>query len=176
MLMGFSYTYENLINEISALQAEGEETIDINNIKIQEAPQVYDPESSAETQEAYASYYAPVVSRTSANSEEAWSFLASMSTEESLRYFNEQTHRPSALRSLIDEQKLDPTYGVFASQVGYAQSLPMADADAYKAAFLTAVDEVLATARSENVLKTLSETIQSLIPADGIKPIYVPAE
>lgn len=176
MLMGFSYTYENLINEISALQAEGEETIDINNIKIQEAPQVYDPESSAETQEAYATYYPLVVSRTSANSAEAWSFLASMSTEESLRYFNEQTHRPSALRSLIDEQKLDPTYGVFAAQVGYAQSLPMADASAYKEAFLTAVDEILATTRSENVLKTLSETIQSLIPADGIKPIYVPAE
>lgn len=176
MLMGFSYTYENIINEINALQAEGEETIDINDVKIQEAPQVYDPETSAETQEAYASYYAPVVSRTSANSEEAWKFLASLSTEESLRYFNEQTHRPSALRSLIDEQKQDPIYGVFAAQVGYAQSLPMSDANAYKAAFLTAIDEILATSRSENVLKDLAETIQSLIPADGIKPIYVPAE
>ena len=176
MLMGFSYTYENIINEINALQAEGEETIDINDVKIQEAPQVYNPENSAETQEAYASYYAPVVSRTSANSEEAWKFLASLSTEESLRYFNEQTHRPSALRSLIDEQKQDPIYGVFAAQVGYAQSLPMSDANAYKAAFLTAIDEILATSRSENVLKNLAETIQSLIPADGIKPIYVPAE
>ncbi|MFA4814572.1 MAG: hypothetical protein WC653_00510, partial [Candidatus Gracilibacteria bacterium] len=176
MLLGFSYTYENIINEINALKAEGEETIDINSVKIQEAPQVYDPETSAETREAYASYFVPVVSRTSVNSEEAWKFLAALVQEENLRYYNEETHRPSALRSLIEEQMLDATYGIFAAQVGYAESLPMADPDAYKEAFSNAIDQVLGTARSQNVLSDLAETIQSLIPADGIKPIYVPAE
>lgn len=176
MLMGFSYTYENIINEINALKAEGEDVIDLNDVKIQEAPQVYDPETSAETREAYASYYVPAVSRTSTNSDEAWKFLASMSTEENLRYFNDVTHRPSALRSLIEEQMLDPIYGVFAAQVGYAESLPMADPDQYKSLFLAAVDDILDTVRADNVLRDLAEDIQSLIPADGIKPIYIPAE
>lgn len=176
MIMGFTFTYENIVNEINALKAEGEETIDINDVKIQEAPQVYDPDTSAETREAYASYYVPVVSRTSANSTEAWEFLAAMVQEENLRYYNEETHRPSALRSLIEEQMADSTYGVFAAQVGYAESLPMSDPVAYKEAFLNAIDEILDTARIQNVLSDLAETLQSLIPEDGIKPIYVPAE
>ena len=47
----------------SCLSRRRRNTIDINNIKIQETPQVYDPQTSAETREAYASYFVPVVSR-----------------------------------------------------------------------------------------------------------------
>lgn len=174
MIMGFSFTYENLLNEINALNAEGENTININDIKVQEAPQVYDPESSAEVREAYASYYVPVVSRTSQFGTEAWEFLAYLVQEDNLRYYNETTNRPSARRSLIQEQMVDPIYGVFASQVGYAHSLPMSDPMAYKEAFLSAVDKVLDTARVQTVLSDLAKTIQALIPSNGIKPIYVP--
>lgn len=176
MIMGFSFTYENLVNEINALAAEGEDTIDINSIKVQEAPQVYDPETSAETREAYASYYVPVVTRTSQASDEAWEFLAYLVQEDNLRYYNETTHRPSARRSLIQEQMADPIYGVFAAQVGYAQSLPMSDPLAYKEAFLAAVDKILSTTRSQTVLSDLAKSIQALIPPDGIKPIFVPEE
>ncbi len=176
MLLGYSYTYEDIINEINALQAENEETIDINDVKIQEAPQVYDPETSSETREAYASYFVPVVSRTSQNADVAWDFLADLASQENQRYYNEQTHRPSALRSLITEQMTDPVYGVFAAQVGYAQSLPMSDPQGYQEAFLSAVDEILATSRAETVLRNLADTIQSLIPSDGIKPIFIPEE
>ena len=176
MLLGYSYTYEDLLNEVNRLNAEGEKTIDVSSIKIQEAPQVYDPETSAETREAYASYFVPVVSRTSEHSQEAWEFLASIASEDNLRYYNEETHRPSALRSLIEEQMLDPIYGVFAAQVGYAASIPMADPDAYKEIFLTAIDEILNTSRADKVLQGLGDKIQSLIPTNGIKPIYVPQE
>lgn len=176
MIMGFTFTYEQIVNEISRLAAEGEETIDINDVKIQEAPQVYDPDTSAETREAYASYYAPVVSRTSENSETAWDFLATLVSEDSLRYYNEETHRPSALRSLIEEQEVDPIYGVFASQVGYAQSIPMVDADLYKEIFLDGVESILNTSNASTVLQTISDEIQALIPSTGIKPIYVPSE
>jgi len=64
----------------------------------------------------------------------------------------------------------------FFSQVGYAESLPMADPDAYQEIFLNAIDEVLSTSRADTVLQDLGEQIQSLIPANGIKPIYVPEE
>ncbi|MFA6024670.1 MAG: extracellular solute-binding protein [Candidatus Gracilibacteria bacterium] len=173
MLLGYSYAYADIVNEINRLKAEGEDAIDLESIKIQEAPQVYDPETSAETREAYASYFVPAVSRTSKHAEEAWDFLAEMVTEENLRYYNEKTHKPSALRSLIDEQMADPLYGAFAAQVGYAESFPMADAEAYQTAFLNAIEQVLDTVRIQNVLSELNTTLQSLIPANGIKPIYI---
>ena len=176
MILGYSYIYEDIINEIQSLTAQGEDTIDINDVKIQEVPQVYDPETTAETREAYASYFVPVVSRTSTHSQEAWEFLATLVDEGNLRYYNEETHRPSALRSLIDEQTLNPIYGVFASQVGYAESFPMSDPEAYEEAFLNAIQQILDTARTEDVLRNLANEIQSLITSDGIKPIYVPTE
>jgi ABC-type glycerol-3-phosphate transport system substrate-binding protein len=173
MIFGYSYTYEDILNEINRLKQEGQETIDWKDVKIQEAPQIFDPETSANTRVVYASYFAPVVSRTSPHPEEAWDFLLYMISEENLRTYNTATHRPSALRSLIPEQSKDPIYGIFASQIGYADSLTMADADAYKEIFLTGISEILATAKSETVLKRMAESIQALIPSSGIKPTYV---
>ncbi|MFA5792888.1 MAG: extracellular solute-binding protein [Candidatus Gracilibacteria bacterium] len=172
MLLGYSFTYEDIINEINTLKAKGEGTIDINSVKIQEIPQVYDPQSSTETRKTYANYFVPVVSRTSKNQEEAWKFLASMVTEGNLRTYNQLTHRPSALRSLIKEQMQDPVYGVFATQVGYAHSIAMADATYYKDIFFGGIDQILDTKLGAEVIKNLASQIQALIPASGIKPIY----
>jgi ABC-type glycerol-3-phosphate transport system substrate-binding protein len=176
MIMGYSYTYEDLKTVINSLQAQGEDTIKVSDIKIQETPQVYDPSTSAETREAYASYFFPVVSRTTENSDAAWSFLANMVDEENLSYYNEKTHRPSALRSLIESQKADPTYGVFAAQVGYASSISMADAEKYEDIFLDGIDSILSTARSTDVLNNIADQIQALIPDEGIKPTYISTE
>lgn len=173
MIFGYSYTYQDLINEINRLKQEDEDTIDWQDIKIQEAPQIIDPETSAETRVVYASYFVPVVGRTSEHSEEAWDFLLYMISEENLRTYNEATHRPSALRSLIIEQTQDPIYGVFASQVGFADSLTMADADAYKEIFLDGIEDILGTSKAETVLKNMATFVQALIPSSGIKPTYV---
>ncbi len=173
MIMGYSYTYEDIVNEINALKVQQVDTIDLNSIKIQETPQVFDPETTTETREAYASYFVPVVSRTSEHSEEAWEFLSGLVSEENLTYYNEKTHRPSALRSLIQEQEADPIYGVFATQVGYAEGIPMPDPEGYEELFIGAIDQILETARPEDVLRTLASGIQALIPSTGIKPTYV---
>lgn len=176
MMLGFSFTYEALVNEISRLKAEGETTIDLSDIAVQEVPQVYDPETSAETRETYASYFVPVVSRTTGHAEEAWNFLAHLVTEENLTYYHEATHRPSARRNLIETQMLDPIYGVFAAQVGYAESIPMADPEKYKEIFLDGLNEVLNTIKGQIVISGVGEEIQNLIPSDGIKPVYVPSQ
>lgn len=175
MLFGYSYTYEDILSEINRLQQEGEETISVSDVKIQEAPQAFDPSTSAETRKTYASYFVPVVSRTSQNADIAWDFLLSMTDTALLKDYNNVTHRPSALRSLITEEMKDPTYGVFAGQVGYAESIPMSDPTAFKDYFLDAVDSILSTAQTQDVLQTLAEEIQTLIPSSGIKPIYVPS-
>ena len=173
MIFGYSYTYEDLINEVDRLGGEGEEVMDWGDIKIAPAPQVNDPETAAESRISYANYFVPVVGRTTSKSEVAWDFLLSMTAPDLLKSYNETTHRPSALRSLINDQMQDPIYGVFASQVGYATDLTMSDPDAYQGIFLSGVSDILATARSQDVLLDLSEQIQALIPSSGIKPTFV---
>lgn len=174
MLFGYSYAYNDILNEISRLKREGTETIDANSVKIQEAPQVFDPATSAETRKAYASYFVPVVSRTSRNADYAWDFLLSMTNTDLLTTYNATVHRPSALRSLITNEMKDPIYGVFAAQVGYAHSIPMTDPGQYKTIFMNGVDQILGTSAPEDVLRNLVDQIQALIPQGGVKPIYVP--
>lgn len=177
MIMGYSYTYEDISKEIARLRSLGEETIDLTDVKVQETPQAFDPESSKETKEAFASYFAPVVSRTSPDADLAWEFVVSMADEDFLREYNEETNRPSAMRALITEQLADPIYGVFAAQVGYAESIPMTDAALYEEYFLTAIEEMLSrTLTTDQVIDRLGENIQALIPLSGIKPTYVDSE
>ncbi len=169
MILGYSYTYEDILNEISRLKQKKQVTIDSADVKIQEIPQVFDPETSAETREAYASYFVPVVSRTSTHSTEAWQFLANLVSEQNMTTYNQVTNKPTSRRSLISSQSQDPIYGVFASQVGYAESLYMADADSYSELFLSTIDAVLSGNRSSEALKNLASDINDLIPANGIK-------
>ncbi len=176
MIMGYSYAYDDIISEINRLKTKGEATINANDIKIQETPQVFDPETSAETRDAYASYFVPVVSRTTEYPEEAWAFLSNLANEDFLTSYNDDTHRPSALRSLISEQMQDPIYGVFAAQVGYASSVPIANPEAYEEIFLAGVDKIIDTFRTEDVLKSIANEIQALIPTSGIKPTVVLTE
>lgn len=176
MIVGYTYTYEDIVNQIASLERSGDTSIDINDIGVQEMPQIFDPNSTAYTREAYASYFVPVVSRTTEHSEEAWTFLATMVSDNNLRSYNEETHRPSALRSLIAEQETHPIYGVFASQVGYAASIPMYDPEAYEELFLSGIDALINTALAENVVKDLSDAIQELIPLEGVKPTEVATE
>ncbi len=174
MLFGYSYTYNDILTEVNRLKQEDQETIDVDDVKIQEAPQAFDPATSAETRKAYASYFVPVVSRTSVNSDYAWDFLLSMTNTSLLEGYNAVTHRPSALRSLITDEMKDPIYGVFAAQVGYAHSIPMVYPSDYKAVFMDGVDQILSTSAAQDVLRNLADQIQNLIPSGGVKPIYVP--
>ena len=176
MIMGYTYTYQDVLDEITRLTAQGKTVIKATDVKTQETPQAFNPETSAETREAYASYFVPVVSRTSQHSTEAWTFLAGLVSDENLTYYNEKTHRPSPLRTLITDQMSDPIYGVFAAQVGYAKSIPMADPKAYEEIFLAGVENILDTVRIEDVLKLITESLQQLIPTNGIKPTYVSTE
>ncbi len=171
MIFGYSYTYEDILNEISRLKALGEETIEVNSIKIQEVPQTFDPTNSSETRKTYSSYFAPVVARTSTHSDLAWKLIATLVSESNQKYLNENTHRPSGRRSLIEIESEDPIYGIFADQVGYAQSLPMYNYYKYKSVFVDAIAKILTTSDSQSVLKTAAEEIQNLIPTEGVKPV-----
>ncbi len=170
MIFGYSYLYDDLLNLIETTGKKGKDTIDPGTVKVTEIPQVYDPETSTEKRDVYASYFAYTVSRTSDYPEEAWLFLDFLSSQENLQYYFDETHKPSSRRDLIEGQMKDPIYGVFATQVGYAETIPVADAQKYEEIFANAIDSVLSTVKVSTALSNAEQQINAIIPDEGIFP------
>jgi ABC-type glycerol-3-phosphate transport system substrate-binding protein len=137
MIFGYSYLYEDIKNQIKEVNKKGGVGINFANVKIAPIPQ-----ADENSQVALANYFPYTVSRNSQNPEMAWRFLVYLTREENLREYNRQTDRPTAVRSLIDEQSLDKTYGVFASQSEYAQSVVMWDENYYREVFADEITKI----------------------------------
>jgi ABC-type glycerol-3-phosphate transport system substrate-binding protein len=170
MIFGYSYLYDQILADIKELQQKGVNTIDVKNIRIAEVPQVIDAKTSTEKRVAYASYYAETVSRTSQNPAEAWDFINYISSKQNLKFYNEKTHRPTSRRDMIVDQVKDPIYGVFAQQIGYAESLAIYDDARYKMIFSKAIDSVLATVSPTDAIRTAENEINGLLPEGGLIP------
>jgi len=147
MIAGYSYLYNELLNQIDMQGKKGLKTINANDIEVALMPQVFDP-LKGETQVTLASFFAPTVSRTSKNAELAWQLISFLTTKENQQYYNEKTHRPSSRRDLVETQSAYPVYGIFSKQLGFAKSLKIFDSEGYEEIFLKAV-----TAITENGVK-----------------------
>lgn len=170
MIFGYSYLYDQLTAVIKDLQDKGVNTIDPKNIRISSVPQIINPKTSTEKRDAYAHYYAETVSRTSKNADVAWDFLMFLSSQENLKYYNQKTHNPTSRRDMIEDQKKDPLYGVFAEQIGYAESLPIYDAQEYNDIFSKAIEAVLATSSAQDAIRTAEDAINTFLPSAGLIP------
>jgi ABC-type glycerol-3-phosphate transport system substrate-binding protein len=170
MIFGYSYLYDQIVSEIKDLKDKGVSTIDEKNVKISAVPQVNDPKTSTEKRVAYANYYAETVGRTSKNPDVAWDFLIFMSGKDNLKYYNDKTHRPTSRRDMINDQIQDPIYGVFADQIGYAESLPIYDYSRYAAIFAKAIDSVLATGSPGEAVRSAESSINDMLPSEGLIP------
>jgi len=83
------------------------------NLGIARLPQIEDSEEIN-----IANYWVETVSKKSKHSEAAWDFLHFMTTnEKQVKIYLNNTKKPTALRSLIDEQKNDDHLATFASQI-----------------------------------------------------------
>ncbi len=168
MVFGYSYLYEQIKAQIKELKAKGVETIDPNDVRVSVVPQVQDPATSQDKRGAYATYYAETVARTSAHPEEAWDFLMFLSSKDSLEVYNQKTHRPTSRRDMIDQQKRDTIYGAFAEQIGFAESFPIMDDQAYNVIFSDAISSFLASGDAVNVIQRASDKITNLLPQGGL--------
>lgn len=171
MIIGYSYMYQQIIDEINSLKGKGLSTIDPNNIRVAQIPQVIDPGQSADKRDAYAHYFVETVARTSKNQAWAWDFLFFLTKKESLQHYNDKTHKPTSRRDMIDEQKDDPVYGVFAEQIGFAESLPIYDEFVYENSMLKAINAVLSTKGAQDAIKIAQDEINAILPSEGLYPV-----
>lgn len=177
MIIGYSHMYQQIVDEINESKAKGISTIDIDSIRIATIPQLTDPSQSTEKRDAYANYFVETVARTSEHPEWAWDFLLFITSKDSLTHYNDKTHKPTSRRDMIEDQKNDPIYGVFAEQIGFAESLQIWDETAYAKSMIKAINAVLATKSPLDAIKIAQDEINAILPIGGIYPIVdVPEE
>lgn len=170
-IFGYSYLYEQILDQIEQLKRQNVKTIDPSIIRISPVPQVNDPATSTEKRDAFANYFVETVGRNSENPDVAWDFVMFMTTQDNQKYYNEKTNRPTSRRDLIEDQMQDATYGVFAEQVGYAESILVFDWNVYSELFGEAISKVIATtSKPKEALRIVEDEINKLLPIEGILP------
>ena len=180
MIIGYAYTYNDIVNRIGVLKAKGEGTMDKNAIRIAEIPQIYDPDTSKDKRVTYASYFAETVSRNCERPDVAWDFLIFLTSKESLDKYFYRTHKPTSRRDMIQDQSKDPVYGFFARQIGYAESFPIVDYYKYKEIFTDTIRKAYEEGGgNKSNLVDAQDLVDEMLPKDGFvndKKVLTPEE
>ncbi|PKL36876.1 hypothetical protein CVV38_03205 [Candidatus Peregrinibacteria bacterium HGW-Peregrinibacteria-1] len=167
MIIGYPETYQQILGQIEVLKNQGEQTIVKDNIRISPIPQITTEESGSK-KSTYAKYYAETVSRNSQHSELAWEFIVFMAQQENAKKYFEATKKPTSRRDLIEEQSKHPIYGVFVSQIGYAESIPMVNAEKYREIITTLINKINTSGLQQTDIKLAQYQINQLIPTEGV--------
>lgn len=168
MIVGYSYLYDEILNQIEEEAAKGFTVINKSSVKVATIPQISDPDTSVGKRVTYANYFAETVSRTSEHPNEAWDFLLFMASKENSQKYFEQTHKPTSRRDLIEEQKKNPIYGVFVDQIGFAESIPVNANANWQDIFEKMINTVLSGTSVRDAIKIGETELQSLIPTKGL--------
>jgi multiple sugar transport system substrate-binding protein len=133
------------------------------NFSVAKFPQI---EGTPPTNINFANYWIETVSKKSIYTNEAWDFLQFMTKEEQAKIYLEKTKKPTALRSLVANQKLDDEIGVFADQVLTAKSWyrgknVMAAEDAVKEMLDAAL--ISTSEKLQKIINTAAAKIQQTI-------------
>jgi len=112
----------------------------------------------------YANYWGLSVSNQSRNSNLAWNFIFSATTNSQVsEIYLQAVKKPPALRSLIEKYKNDPELGVFAKQALTARSWPQPDSNVVKQTFSNMIELVLSgRLNSEQALRQAENEINEL--------------
>jgi len=139
----FSYSYD-----LATIKAQAPKL----NFSVTKFPQI---EGNPPTNINFANYWVEVVSKKSDKQNEAWDFLQFITQADQAKLYLAKTNRPTALRSLINEQKQNGEIGVFADQVLTAKSW-------YKGKNVAAAEEALQEMINV-ILSNTGEKMQNII-------------
>ncbi len=158
-ILGYSHTYSQILAEISRLKSLRQPSIDPLSIGTATIPQIQDPKIENGQPKTIASYYAPVVSRTTTHADIAWDFLLTLATSENMQAMHQLSHRPSALRSALSTEKDERIYGPFSEQVGWSESIPNPDPLNFRSELQTVLKDGLEqNLSSHDLLKNFEAT------------------
>jgi len=145
----FSYSYD-----LNTIKTQAPKL----NFGVAKLPQI---EGNPPTNINFANYWVESVSKKSAHQAEAWDFIQFMTKAEQVKSYLDITKKPTALRSLVSEQRNDNQIGVFADQVLTAKSW-------YKGINATAAEEAIKEMISATLINT-NDKIQNIIDATAAK-------
>ena len=112
----------------------------------------------------YANYWVESVSKKTPNPDLAWDFVQFAAAAERAKTYFTKTAKPTALRSLVNEQLNDPDLGVFASQVLTAKSWYQGiNVAATEAAFNEMIDSTLQGAEPERAVNLAAQTVAQTV-------------
>ncbi len=176
MIVGYSSARDSILNYVNLLKSRGESYISKDDVRVAQIPQLYDPQVSADKRVTYANYFAESVSRNSENADVAWDFLLELTSKENLDNYFTRTHRPTSRRDMISDQKSDANYGIFASQVGFAESFPLLEYSLFRDLFLNLVSNFSENGATQNGLAHAQDEVNKLIPKGGYVPLLKPKD
>lgn len=101
------------------------------------------PQHVAGDSRTFASYWAPAVSKASANPVAAWRFVRYLASPQGAVPYLNASGRPAARLDLISQQQDDPDLGVFARQALTARSWLQVDNQAIETIFADMIDNVI---------------------------------
>ncbi|MFC1733605.1 extracellular solute-binding protein [candidate division KSB1 bacterium] len=162
MILGYPYLYDTLVQEIQKQQKTGGAHIKTDDIGTAPMPQLVSPSESTR-RDTLASYFPLVVARTTDMPKEAWSFIQSLTTADSLQTYHKETNRPTSRKDLVEDQKTEPIFGVFAYQAPFAKSIKIYDANSYHKILTEAIQKVVTNVASPKQALTDAQTKISCI-------------
>lgn len=111
----------------------------------------------------YADYWVNVVAKKSKNTDVAWNFVQNTASAQNVKKYLEQNKKPTALRSLITEQKNNPDIAIFASQVltadNWYSGYDFPKAEAYLAEFINGLVDNKINISSEDDLRLFIDRV-----------------
>jgi len=148
MIAGYSYYFDEIKEAIDQNRTRDE--IEFSEVAIAPFPQVYDPKKIV------ADFFVLSVAKFSEHPIESWQLILDLTSRDSQEEYFEQTGKTTSRRDLIESQKDDPNFGVFAEQAVFADVLPIFDDEVFDLAVAETLDQV-----SDSEL-TVSEAARSL--------------
>lgn len=168
-ILGYSDLYARFENDLKNVKTRNDGAMAMSDIGVAKSPQITTDEAE---QRVWASSYGLTVSRNSKNPTEAWNFIRFLSSKEKSRFYHQKTMRPTARRDLIEEQKKEPIVEVFASQLGYASSVPLFDAEMFKTALGVAIQEASGGRSAKEALSAAQTKINEALKIQAPEGLY----